>query len=264
MSPTRIPVLLYHSVSDTVDPRFGEWAVSRALFSAHMDALAREGYRAITVRELAKTVFATDGQAPERTVVITFDDAFEDFYTAAWPELRDNGLTATVFVTTGCVGATSRWLDRQGEGDRRLMGWDQIAEVSAAGVECGAHGHTHVQLDAVRPARLHEEVVRSKEALSSLIGPVASFAYPHGYHSRRVRRAVREAGFSSGCAVADGLASASDDPYAMSRLVIRTATSVESLLERVGGRAATPGPRHLRRATWRSLRRAALAAEGSR
>jgi peptidoglycan/xylan/chitin deacetylase (PgdA/CDA1 family) len=256
MTRPRLPVLLYHSVADGVNPRFAEWAVSPEEFAAHMDVLASEGYRALTLRELASHAFGRRGTVPDHAVAITFDDGFEDFYTAAWPHLRRTGLTATVFVTTGRVGCTSAWLARQGEGDRRLMSWSQIAEISAAGIECGAHGHTHVQLDTVSPSCAREEIERSRRELAAVVGPVASFAYPHGYHTRRVRREVRRAGFTSACAVADGFSSASDDPYAITRAVVRGGTSVEALLHILDVRRAPPGRRPIRRAAWRSLRRA--------
>jgi peptidoglycan/xylan/chitin deacetylase (PgdA/CDA1 family) len=117
----RFPVLLYHSVADVVDPRFAAWAVSPQLFAAHMDALTSEGYSALTVSELARRAFDRDAALPARAVAITFDDGFEDFYTAAWPQLERCGLTATVFVTTGHVGAAGAWLQRHGEGDRPRM-----------------------------------------------------------------------------------------------------------------------------------------------
>ena len=40
---------------------------------------------------------------PERSVVITFDDGFRDNLTEGLPILRRHGVTATVFVVTGCV-----------------------------------------------------------------------------------------------------------------------------------------------------------------
>jgi peptidoglycan/xylan/chitin deacetylase (PgdA/CDA1 family) len=190
----RFPVLLYHSVADVVDPRFATWAVSPKLFASHMDALASEGYSALTAGELARRAFGRSAALPARAVAITFDDGFEDFYTAAWPQLVRHGLTATVFVTTGHVGATSVWLQRHGEGDRPLMSWSQIAEISHAGVECAAHGHTHVQLDTVARSRAYEEIVASRRALGAVVGPVSSFAYPHEYYSPRVRHEVRRAG----------------------------------------------------------------------
>ena len=251
-----LPVLLYHSISDAVDPRFAEWAVTPAAFASHLDALASEGYRALTMRELWRRAFGGGGPLPDRCVAITFDDGLRDFHTAAWPRLARAGMPATVFVTTGCVGSTSRWLARHGEGERPMMSWEEIAEVCDAGIECGAHGHTHVQLDVVSRARARIEVDRSVGALEAAVGPIASFAYPHGYHSRFVRREVRRAGLAGACAVADALATPGDDPFALPRIVVRAGTSAEALLRRIGHERPAPRRRPLRRAAWRAVRRA--------
>jgi peptidoglycan/xylan/chitin deacetylase (PgdA/CDA1 family) len=247
-------VLLYHSVAEAVDARFAQWAVAPEQFGAQMDLLAREGYHALTIAELAERVWTRPGSIPDRVVAITFDDGFADFYTAAWPHLRRNGLTATVFVTTGYVGSTSSWLSRLGEGNRPLMSWAQVAEIAEAGVECGAHGHTHVQLDTVSRSRAAEEIDVSRRALAEAVGPVVSFAYPHGYHTRHVRREVHRAGFTSACAVGDGLASASDDGYAVTRAIIRGGTSIDAFARILEGRSPNPGRRPLRRVAWRALR----------
>jgi len=255
--PRRYPVLLYHSVASAVDPRFATWAVSPELFASHVAALAREGYHALTVRELCRRAFEGGGPLPERCVAVTFDDGFRDFYTSAWPTLARHGMPATVFVTTGHVGATSAWLSPAGEADRPLMSWSEIAEIDAAGIECGPHGHTHTQLDLVGRARARMEIDRSRRALETVIGPVTSFAYPHGYHSRVVRDEVRRAGLASACAVADGLASAHHDRFAIPRVVVRGSTTSEALLRMIE-RGATPRRRTLRRAAWRRARKAGI------
>ena len=251
----RVPVLLYHSIADAVDPRFADWAVTPALFAAHLQALAGEGYRALTMRELWRRAFG-GGPLPERCVAITFDDGFRDFHAAAWPRLARAGMPATVFVTTGCVGSTSTWLARHGEGGRPMMSWDEIAEVSEAGIECGAHGHTHVQLDIVSRARVRDEIESSVRALRAVTGPVASFAYPHGYHSRGARREVRRAGITGACAVADGLATTADDRFALPRIIVRAGTPAEALLRRIEHGRPAPRRRPVRRTAWRAVRRA--------
>src|SRR5581483_7158340 len=107
---------------------------------------------------------------------------------------------------TAYVGETSRWLHRVGEGRRPVMTWEQLGEIAQAGIELGAHGHDHVQLDTVPRAQAAADIERSRRLLFEMTGSAASFAYPHGYHSKPVRRAVERSGFGSACAVADRLA----------------------------------------------------------
>jgi peptidoglycan/xylan/chitin deacetylase (PgdA/CDA1 family) len=51
---------------------------------------------------------------PPGAVMVTFDDAYRDFGTHAWPVLRRCGVPATLFVPTGYPGDPSRafWWDR--------------------------------------------------------------------------------------------------------------------------------------------------------
>lgn len=257
MTATRVPVLLYHCVAERVDPRFAEWTVSPEQFAAQMRMVAESGREALTVSEYCARV-ARNATLPPRTVVITFDDGFADFHDAAWPVLRAHGLAATVYITTGCVGYTSDWLTSVGEGGRPMMGWDQIAALTADGVECGAHGERHVELDTL-PARIgRAEIERSRDALSEVIGSVRSFAYPHGYHHAGIRRLVRDAGFRSACAVGDRLADPVGDPFAIPRLVVRPSLSLECFELALDGAHPSPSRHPVRRLAWRTVRRAGL------
>lgn len=252
-----IPLLLYHSVAAHADERFAEWTVTPALFGKHMDFLAENGYTALTVRTLVERAYLRGEPLQPRSVAITFDDGFEDFFTNALPHLQRTGLTATVFVATGYIGSTAVWLRDLGEARRPLMSWNQLAGCMSAGIELGAHGHTHRELDAISAAAVDDEVVRSREALAPLRA-VTSFAYPFGYHSGRVRDAVARTGFRCACAVGDAPATHADDRFAIPRLVVRNHTDVESLrlmLDRAAT-VATPRSRAVRRGVWRAVRRA--------
>jgi peptidoglycan/xylan/chitin deacetylase (PgdA/CDA1 family) len=55
----------------------------------------------------------TSTRTPNSSIAITFDDGYEDNYTDAYPILRELGLPATVFLTTGVIGTgESLWFDR--------------------------------------------------------------------------------------------------------------------------------------------------------
>ncbi|MDX6664337.1 MAG: hypothetical protein QOG68_543 [Solirubrobacteraceae bacterium] len=257
MNPRVIPILLYHGITASCDPRFGEWAVSPDLFAGHMDHLAAHGYTSLTVRDLVHQVFERRLELPERVVVITFDDGFADFHAEAWPVLRRNRLDATVFVTSGAIGGTSTWLSDLGEAQRPMLTRDQIEELAAAGVEIGAHGHEHFQLDTIPGMRAWRDITMSKYALEAVTGPVTSFAYPHGYHTAGIKRMVSQAGFSGACAVKDAMSATGDDRFALARIVVRGGTDVETFGRMVRDvRRKPPGQRIVARGAWRAARRA--------
>ena len=191
-------------------------------------------------------------------MVITVDDGFRDFATVALPALIEHGMTATLFVTTGCTGSTARFLTRDGEGNRPMLGWTELAAAADAGVEIGAHTVSHPELDRIRLARLRAEVATPKLVLEQRLGvPVGSLAYPYGYYNRRVRDAARAAGYTSACTVLDLACEAGDDLFALTRLTVADTVGVLAL-ERI--LTSTPGRRdvavaHAKRAVWRQVRR---------
>lgn len=253
-----VPILLYHSIAGEVAPRFRTWAVHPDTFAAHMAYLHDHGYTPITVTQLATAIMDSNTCLPEKPIVLTFDDGFADFYTAALPILERYGFTATLYITTGFVGDTSRWLHREGEGDRPMLTQSQIAEVNVSGVECGAHSSNHPELDTLSVSAACDEIVRSKADLEQCLGEqVFTFAYPHGYYSAGVRRLVQEAGFSSACAVKHAMSAITDDCFALARIIVTADTDVESFSEMLAGRGLRVAPTRERARTkgWRLVRR---------
>src|ERR671914_537157 len=68
------------------------------------------------VRLADRILPAREGRAdlPPRAVLLTFDDAYDDFAEVAWPLLRHHGLPATLFVPTAYPDVPGRafWWDR--------------------------------------------------------------------------------------------------------------------------------------------------------
>jgi peptidoglycan/xylan/chitin deacetylase (PgdA/CDA1 family) len=252
-----LPILMYHSISPTAAPGFSRFAMHPADFASHMAFLAGAGYRTLTV---AEAMSARDRRQPlpERSVVLTFDDGFADFHTTALPILSQHRLRATLYVTTGYVGGTGRWLADCDEQDRQMIGWSQLREVAAEGVEIGAHSHTHPQLDRLDTTRLAAEIRRPKVLLEDRLGlPVNSFAYPFGYWDRTTRRAVEAAGYESACGVDDLPSHSGENRLALPRLTVNAGTSVEQLrrllhLRHSRRSVAVVG---VRRGLWRAARR---------
>jgi peptidoglycan/xylan/chitin deacetylase (PgdA/CDA1 family) len=119
-----------------------------------------------------------------------------------------------------------------------MLSWDQVRELAAGQVEIGGHSHTHPQLDQLTDDALRFEVLRCKEIIADELGTrPASFAYPYGYSSRRVRHVVRETGFAQSLAVGNGLARRRQGPYALQRVTVRRGTGIEEFERLVEGRA---------------------------
>jgi peptidoglycan/xylan/chitin deacetylase (PgdA/CDA1 family) len=234
---TSVPILLYHSVACVSAPRFKKWTIHPEAFAAQMQYLADQHYTPLTVTLWTRLMADRHSRWPARPIVISFDDGYVDFLVNAVPVLQCYGFEATLYVVTKYVGQSSTWLQGQGAGDRSLLTWTQLAEVSAAGIECGAHSHTHVQLDTVPLRQAREEIVRSKSELEQHLNqPVETFAYPYGYHNAQVRELVQEAGFTSACAVKHALSTADDDRFALSRIIITANTTVDRFADLLAGR----------------------------
>jgi peptidoglycan/xylan/chitin deacetylase (PgdA/CDA1 family) len=247
MLPAAVPVLLWHAVGDLDDG--DAFRVGRAAFRRHLDLVARSGRAALTATEYAD-VLAGRRPAPERAVLLTFDDGFGDLVDEVVPQLLARGLRATAFVTSGYVG-------RPGMLDARGLAELAAPDVAAA-VEIGAHSVTHPHLDLLGPRAAAREIVESGRRLEEWVGrPVTSFAYPHGSHSRRTRALTIEAGYRTAHAVRNALSHPADDAFAVSRFTVRAATTDERVAGVLAGTGVPLGWRRerLRTRGFRQVRR---------
>jgi peptidoglycan/xylan/chitin deacetylase (PgdA/CDA1 family) len=240
-----IPVLLYHSVprdASTADPL----AVAYGEFAAHLDAILASGRAPVTIGEIAAGLRG-ERPLPERAVGITFDDGYEDTLDAI-ELLCERGLRASVYVTTGQIGT------------EQMIGYEQLQRLAGRpdAVELGAHTVTHPRLDELSPAEVEREVADSKRRLEELLGrPVSTFAYPYGAHDRHVRQAVIAAGFDSAAAVKNAISHREDDPWAIARWTVESATGAERIAQVLEGRGVPRAWRHerLRTRGYRTVRR---------
>jgi peptidoglycan/xylan/chitin deacetylase (PgdA/CDA1 family) len=225
VTSNRLPILIYHSVAERAAPGIRRLSVRPADLAAQLAFLRGEGIRTLSFTDVAEAV-RDDRPLPPRAVALTFDDGYADFYETALPLLQRYGCTATIFVTTG-------WLDDADEHQAgrpldRMLSWRQLGEISSAGIEIGAHSHSHAQLDQLSPRSLDWELRTSKTLLECRLGrPVTTLAYPFGYWSTRVREAVRDAGYQHAAAVANTTAQLRQDSLALPRLTVRRSTTLD-------------------------------------
>jgi peptidoglycan/xylan/chitin deacetylase (PgdA/CDA1 family) len=236
----KVPILMYHSLSCSSNARFKQFAVPPTRFAEQIAYLYDHKYTPITVTQLMQARSQNENALPERPVVLTFDDGLADFLTAL-PVLQRYHFPATLYIATAFIGGTSRWLERERESWRPMLTWQQVSEVSASGIECGAHTHSHPQLDTLTVARAKEEIERSKKLLEDHLGQeVLSFAYPFGYFTTRIRQLVREAGFHSSCAVRHAMSVENDNPFSLARLMVSGGMNQEEFAALLTGHGTSP------------------------
>ena len=239
-----VPVLLYHSVS--AEPSQGaRFAVSPAMFEAHVCAIESSGLTTVRIDDLAGAMRG-EKALPDRVVVVTFDDGFADNYDAVL-SLARRRLGSTVYIATGTLGTADR------------LASSQVVELAGMpGVELGAHTVNHPYLDELNDREIGAEVSASRRQLEDLVQrPVRSFAYPHGAHDGRVRQLVIDAGYRSAVAVKNAVSHLGDDPFAIARWTVTAETTASRIAEVLEGEhvpRAWSGER-LRTRAYRTFRR---------
>jgi peptidoglycan/xylan/chitin deacetylase (PgdA/CDA1 family) len=227
VSPLRVPVLMYHEIADAAATPSG-LAVSPDVFAGQLSYLHDAGFNTVTAGALSAVLADGVGNLPERTVVLTFDDGYGDFYSDALPLLRKHGFTGTVFQTTD-------WVGKEGEA-KRMLNWQELAEAERSGIEIGAHTCTHPQLDQLPETQLREELYVSKSLLEDNLGlKVPGLAYPYGYSSAKVRRVAREIGYEYAYAVDNAVATSGANKFTLPRLTVRRSTSMDEFGKLVDG-----------------------------
>src|SRR4029077_9847090 len=101
------------------------------LFAAQMDALYRAGYHTVHLQEWINALTLNE-QLGGKPIVLTFDDGYRDFLTAAMPVLRYYGFSATVFLVAERIGGVADWDSVYGEA-APLLSWHEGRALRARG-----------------------------------------------------------------------------------------------------------------------------------
>jgi peptidoglycan/xylan/chitin deacetylase (PgdA/CDA1 family) len=226
----RSVILLYHGVAPSntkIDPGF--LRVRPAAFRAQLELLLAAGYEFVTVAEFADRSGGHD--PPPGLAALTFDDGMDDNHRVVLPILRERGVPATVYVTTGLIGKPNPWM-ASGSG-ARMMTVEELRDLVAAGFEIGAHTVTHPDLSQLDFESCLCEASESRVALERLLDVrIDTFAYPFCYYSPTAVAAVRAAGFTA-AVTCQGLGSW--NRYEMQRSLVSGKDGMAAFLLKVGG-----------------------------
>jgi peptidoglycan/xylan/chitin deacetylase (PgdA/CDA1 family) len=222
---SRVPILMYHSISDNLfgmsHPYFHINTLP-GVFSEQMRWLRNSGYRTIGLNETLGGL--QRGEDLSKTIVITFDDGYRDFYTDALPVLKQCGFTATIFLATDRIRSTP---ERIAGAD--YLTWSDVRELHAEGICFGSHTVTHPDLRSLGPDQLEYELGHSKEIIEDHLGvPIESFSHPFGFpeedkdYTRYLEDVLCNLGYDYGVSTILGRASRESNRFFLPRLPVNS------------------------------------------
>lgn len=236
--PHAVPVLMYHSVSETdersVSPYY-RLTISPARFRDHMRLLAEEGYAVCSLTDAFRGM--DEGPLARRRVVITFDDGYLDFLVGAWPALAEFSFTATVFLPTAFIGDRRRSFK-----GRECLTWAEVRDLSRLGVSFGSHSISHPVLHELDWPQVSRELRLSREEIEREIGrSVNSFAYPFAFPQQDAGfvsafcQELRDIGYHANVTTTVGRYSPGDDPMLIKRLPANDADDPRLFFAKLSG-----------------------------
>ncbi|WP_292960651.1 glycosyltransferase [Novosphingobium sp. UBA1939] len=227
------PILMYHRIAADGPPGLAQWRTDPAAFEAQLAWLRDNGWRGLSIERMAQALF-WNHPLPEKTVLLSFDDATRDFLDHALPLLHRYGFPAALFVPTGKVGLTADWDSTHGD-PAPLLGWDEIRALKHCDVSIGSHGAMHLPLTALSPETLVRELAGSRAALEAKLDmPVRAIAYPFGDFDPLVRDMARQCGYDIGLTCFDGVIGRDADPLVLRRQEVRGGISLEAFARLLG------------------------------
>jgi len=194
---TNVPVLMYHKVD--------EWTPSTYFVSLHNFRdqaffLRDQGYTSVTFQDLYDHLRGIK-QLPAKSVIITFDDAYDNLYPHAMPLLAERG-----FIGNGDIGPT----DYIGANDPNRMSntwdiaaeyycpeaiWPEVTALYNGGWEIVAHSQEHKNTSDGTYNLAKEVASNTVIATKAGIPAPKFYCYPFGSSTAALITALKTAGY---------------------------------------------------------------------
>lgn len=179
-----VPVLMYHSVAN-VKNNTNPIIIPPAKLDEEMKYLKDNGYYTITMANLY-AYFTNNTPIPQKSVVLTFDDGYNNNYTTMLPILKKYGFRATIFVITAFINKRPGYLTSI-----------QLKKLQAYGMDIESHTVNHLPLAELPKAQQLKELIDSKAFLEKLLDKKINYiAYPDGSYNKDTIECAKAAGYT--------------------------------------------------------------------
>ena len=224
-----VPILMYHHISDNSrwpdDDRKKRLTVLPEQFAEQLEYLQRTGYTTITLDDLVAAL-DTGAPLPNKPVILTFDDGYQDFYINAYPLLQRYSAKATIYIVSGWVGNPD------------MMTWDELHDLAASPlITIGGHTRTHASLAKHSAKRGQEELAGGKADLEAQLHVVVRhLAYPGDSYNATTIALARQAGYVSATTVRYGIRENRDKLLELPRVFVNGGMPLDDLITGLEGR----------------------------
>lgn len=203
----KVPIIIYHSVRPYIPGESimqDRYDITPELFEQQLVYLRDHGYTPINFDTLATDIKMGTTTPAKKPVALTFDDGWENQYKYAFPLLKKYHMNATFYIYTKPIDNKKP----------HFLSWDQVREMSAAGMTIGSHTLSHPFLKSLSLADMRKEIFDSKKVIEDKIGkPVLHFAQPFGYTSPEIESIIKEAGYVTARGTRKGVLHSQDDMF---------------------------------------------------
>ena len=245
-----VGILTYHRISPVYsglpEPTIN---VTPVRFRRQIVGLLERGFRFVSLQE-ALDAQACGHEFLESTVVLTFDDIYDNVYEHAFPILQELNIPATCFVATGFVDSERPFLfdpwarahhDCVPRSAWRPITWRHLERMQASGlIDVGAHSHTHRDF-RLCPQTFRADVAEGVRILEERLGvEPATFAFPYGapqlgFCRESWQKELYGMGFRCGLTTASHTNRLSSSPFGWGRFHVFDHDTPGSLSARLDG-----------------------------
>ncbi len=226
-----VPVLMYHYLApaDSITDKKNNAMLPVENFNRGMDYLHEQKYYTATLDELERYVRG-ELALPKKTVVITFDDGYQNNYIYAYPVMKKYGFHGALFP----IGAHIP--DQTAVFNPDVNTHLSFEEIEKCKDVFEFHSHTydlHQKMTingrsramTIDPGLLQKDIGLMKKIIDT-----PYICYPYGDFDERMLGILKQNGYRMGFTVRPGTVHPGDDPMTLNRLTVSTATDLAALL----------------------------------
>lgn len=201
-------------------------------FKEQMQYLVDNHYHFLTLSEVKK-YYNDDYVLPDKSVLLTFDDAFQSVYYLVYPILKELKINAVMFVVSGWLFEQAAPFNQQ---KSQVMSVDQLATITDV-FELANHTHSlHTRLaDGVNGVMEATPTELSKDLTmcNQYVEHTDIFAYPFGFYNEKVLKQLENNGIQFAFTTQPGVNERQTPPLKLNRLLVNSQHSLNDFITNI-------------------------------